>query len=166
MNDPADHLAELLAAFLMDRPVPSNVRGWFLDGTLRALRRGEALELGLGLSGVGRRNLQWRYMERLRDRYLCEALALVSLDPQLTTWHRSLRLAPLVDKFVAFDWPRSKRLSVPPTDWPGYKVALWHAARTGRDLPLSPHALKACAARKVGYSRNGSSHVIEQQITP
>ncbi len=162
----ADLLADMLAALLLDRPMSIEARSWFLDGCLRALRRGESIDSGLGLAAAGRRNLQLRFMERLRDRHLCQALELVGLAGDAITWTRCVRLAPLVVQFMRHDWPKSKRLDRPPPEWPGYKRSLWRAASTGVDLPRSPHALRAAVLRTMGYSRNDASHIIELQIRP
>lgn len=166
MLDPAENLAELLGAFFVDRPVPHHVRAWFLDGVLRAIRRGESIEAGLGIKGAGRRSVQRLFMQRVRDECLCTALGEVSLDADLSPWGRCTRLAPLVTRFQAETWPRYKYAELPPPGWPGYQKSLWRAAKTDLELPCSPHALRKILIRLGGYSRNSAGAILLHQLTP
>lgn len=166
MRDASENFSMLLGAFFMDKPVPRNVQNWFLDGALKAIRRSDSLETGLGIKGAGRCSLQRAFMLRVRDENLIDALEHVSLDASLSTWARCLRLAPLTVRFRTDVWPRYKYADQPPDDWPSYQKSLWRAAKTDLPLPKSPDALRAVVVKAGGYRRNSEASILRRITNP
>ena len=142
---PADHMAEVLDAAASGRAIRLDAARWLVGGIGAAVRRGDTLDAALGLSSPGRRSLQRQLLTLTRNAHLVRALRLVSVDEDLGTWPRCERLAPLVAAFMATAWPRVRRLDHVPGDWPAWRVALFHAARTDLDLPRTAGGLFALA---------------------
>ena len=134
----------------------TTARLWFLNGTLRALRRDESLDTALGLRGPGRRTLQGRLRLQVRNGHLRAAVQAVAVDPELSDWQRACRLAPLVRRFMADVWPRSRTLDAPLADWPDWKAHVWHAARCDIALPTSARALYEAVTKAPAYSQHSN----------
>lgn len=149
---PDDCLGNLLAHLALDQPLSASTREWATRGILQTIRRREPMEAALRLAGPGLEDLGARLARIQRDQYITQALAAVALDDGITDWQRCTRLAPLVARFTADIWPKTKRLHAPPDTWPEYKKALWHAAATDCTLPESPRALLDVLKRNGGFS--------------
>lgn len=139
--DPADLIGNLFAHLVEGHELDVLTREALAVGILRAVRRGESLDAALGLSGAGCRSLQRRLLILQRDRHLLDAVTSCALAEALTDWQRCCRLAPLIKRFMVTDWPRVRRLSQPPADWPRWKRALFRAAQTDLPLPESGRRL-------------------------
>lgn len=130
------------------------VTEWLLQGLLTAVRQGVTWEEALGLAGGGARTLRRRLLTVRRDLHLAEALAVVAVGDDVSEWQRCKRLAAQVRRFTSDVWPRACKLAEPPSEWPAWKTALFHAARTGIDLPKSARAVSAACTRVAPYSRS------------
>ncbi len=148
-----DCLSSLFAALMTHGEIDPLVREWLLKGVLASARRGVPLDEALGLAGGGARTLRRRLLTRRRDAHLADALAAVAVGDEPTDWERCRRLAVEIRRFKAAVWPRARKWDAPPTDWPAWKAALFHAAQIGIELPDSPDALSAAWARVRHYSR-------------
>lgn len=129
-------------------------RRWWLDGTRRALARGERLDQGLGLARTGRWLLRERLAKIARDAHLIAAAHGITLDPLATNYELAARLAEQVEAFVADDWPSARTLQAPPREWAPWRVHLWHAARCDRALPCDVRHLMRLLAEPPGFSRH------------
>ncbi len=160
---PDDLLGELVLSLLAEKRLSRGVSCWLLDSILVATRTGKRLEDVMGLRETGKPSLQRRLMVIQRDTHLMKALAAVAFDDSLSAWDRCKRLAPEVRKFQSITWPRCHSLSSPPSDWNGCKQHLWHARKSGLELPESAHGLHA-VAKGVGYSHNAKGAIFLAQI--
>jgi len=140
-SNPDDLLGTLLYELMHDMSLSTLVRHWLLKGILRAIRRGESLDVALGLAGAGKFTLQNRLLMIRRNEHLAAAVAAVSLDADVSTWERCCRLAPEVERFVSHTWPTAKKRATAPDDWPTFKKRLWDAACTDLPLPETPGGL-------------------------
>lgn len=136
-----DLLAMVLESLSSNRPIPTMAATWLREGVIKALRRGEAIDTSLGLSGVGCRSLQGKVLMLRRDIHLVRAAQAVAVDEDLSDWQRCVRLAPLLCRFMRDTWPRVMRLDEPLQAWPEWKCHAFAAARTDMRLPTTAAGL-------------------------
>ena len=163
-SDADDLLGALLGDLMCDRPLSALVSHWLQKGILRAIRRGESLDVALLLTGVGKSSLSTRLLMIRRNEHLAAAVASVSLDANVSVWERCSRLAPEVSRFVRYDWPTVKKRPAPPDDWPTFKKRLWDAACTDMALPETACGLLNSLKRNAVYSRSGQGAKLLSQF--
>lgn len=165
--DAADLLAEVWHAASTGQPMRPHAARWLADGVARAVRRGEPLDASLGLSAPGQRSLQRQLQTLRRDHHLLRAVRLVAVSDSLSDWQRCQRLAPLARTFVAETWPRVRRLSEAPHDWPAWRLELLEAARTDIELPTSPRRLYDLVQAEARCSSQGrKAMLLARLLTP
>jgi hypothetical protein len=136
-----DRLGLLLGSLSRNEPIPVQAAEWLRQGVIKALRKGEAIDVSLGLSGVGCRSLQGKVWMHQRALQLIRAVQSVAVDEVLSDWQRCVRLAPLVCRFMRSTWPQVIRLDAPLHGWPDWKVHVFYAARTDMRLPTTAAGL-------------------------
>ena len=146
-------LSQLFAAAYANRPLAPLTRDWLVRGILAHARQDLPLDQALCLAGGGKRTTRRRLLTLQRDLRLRQALDATALSTDVCTpWERCVRLAPLVQRFAADVWPRARGWESPPSDWPEWKRALFHAAKSGLPLPASAKGLLASWTRAGHYS--------------
>lgn len=143
--------------------IPYETRQWLRQAIGEKVRKGGSLDVHAGLSGRGLADAATVLDQCNRDRALLRALDAVAAEgASIDLWARCKRLAPLIRSFAKHDWPLAYALAQAPSDWPGYKVALFEAARcapgsTRRDpkLPSSERRLHQIAKSNGPFSFHG-----------
>jgi hypothetical protein len=138
---PVEHLAEVFEALATGREVHPKTSEWLVRGIVSAVRRGESIDLALGLAAPGQRSLQRQLQTLCRDHHLLRAIDLIGFSDELSAWQRCTRLAPLIRSFCHSTWPSCKYLDAAPSEWPLWKAEIFHAARTDIKLPMSARQL-------------------------
>jgi hypothetical protein len=152
--DGVELIGNLLAHLNGERPLDARSVDALRHGIVASVRRGESLDVSLGLVASGQRTMQTRLLHLKRDEQLRQALAAVSLDASLSTWARCLRLAPLVRTFIDCEWPHVRRLAEPLADWPQWKVHVFRAMQADIALPRSPTGLHYVAQKAASCFSN------------
>lgn len=134
-------------------------------GILALVQRGDSLDAALGLSAAGRRTMQTHLLHMRRDEHLLQAVETVSFDPELSTWLRCQRLAPLIRTFVEREWRAVRTLDQPPVDWPDWKAHLFFAMQQDLALPRSARGIYDVVQRAQGYStQRPGAKLLSQQL--
>lgn len=152
--DGAELVGNMLAHLKGERPLDASSRRAWEHCILASVRRGESLDVSLGLTASGQRSLQTRLLHLKRDEQILLALAAVAVEPDVSTWARCLRLSPLVRSFSDREWRQARLLAEPLPDWPRWKAHIFRAMQTGISLPRSPNGLFYIAQKADACSQN------------
>ncbi len=132
MSTPIENLLKLQEA-ARDGAVSPEVAAWFSQGIEDYLSRQGPLDECLNLTGkVGQRKALTIYLAHTRNYHLKQAWELLEAD---SPWQRSVCLAEEVLRFETRIWTRWSDLPEPPIGSSELRSHLFHAFRTGIDIP-------------------------------
>jgi|GEM_PF-3345333 len=152
--DGVELVGNLLAHLNGDKKLDEQSAEALRSCIVASVRRGESLDVSLGLTASGQRSLQTRLLHLKRDEQILMALAAVAVEPDVSTWARCLRLSPLVRAFSDREWRQARLLAEPLPDWPRWKAHIFRAMQTGISLPRSPNGLFYIAQKADACSQN------------
>ncbi|WP_024328316.1 hypothetical protein [Thioalkalivibrio sp. ALR17-21] len=137
MSDAVDKLRRMVAAVQASRPLPDDVRAWWLHGAERFMDSGgrSPLDTCLGLRGRGVRSLETQQALAERNEALERAgkLAGADLPEEVRRFRRR--------------WARLWTYEQPPSDLRPVERELFQAFRS-HDVPEDPHYLRRLARVK------------------
>jgi hypothetical protein len=156
MGDPLVYLAEVLSAIAESPRVSPGARDWLFQGVRDAADEGLPLEKALELTGYGSRTFRYRVALLQRDELLLEALRSVSLDPAVDDWQLCRRLAPMIERLMAFETRNIGKSPSPPDHWPSCKRLVYRAAAIAIEfnlsMPCTAKGVLAAVKRVAAYS--------------
>lgn len=150
-------MAATLTCELLQGGVSADSAAWLLQGLQKYISaRGRlSLDQALGLAICGSSHISTQLSLLFRDYYLAEAVELISLDPECSTWARCGRLAIEAKRLTPF-W-KAHPSFIDLTQMSGWESSLYQACCFGLPIPTTQHGIAESVKRNGTVSFNSDA---------